>query len=401
MKHAVRSVSWFWRRRGYVVIGGGVIICATAVAVALPRLFAVADNYWGWLAGDDSGSTTISNVALVLAGVIALSLAVWRARVASRQADTAQQGLLYERYQKGAEMLGSQVNAVRLGGIYALDRLARDYPEQYHVQIMRLFCAFVRSPIKGPTDLPPSGFRQDVQAIVEAICARSEEGIAIERKVDFKLDLRNADLFGVQMLNADLSNAWFHSADLRSANIADTNLTGAFLTESDLSEAQFHKVNLTRTRLWSTNLSRASLERADLTRLNFHDTDLGSANLGGADLSRANFQRSNLNNAWLEGATLIGAGFLDVDLTGAQLKDANLSDAHFLESNLLAANFSNANLSGVQFTNGGRQNARELTQWQLDQAKADPENPPNLRSVLDTETGAQLVWRGKPCQRGR
>ena len=127
MKRAVRSVSWFWRWRGYIV-GGGAIICAVAVAVALPRLFAFEVNYWSWLAGDDSGSATISNVALVLAGAIALSLAVWRARVASRQADTAQQGLLDERYQKGAEMLGSQVNAVRLGGIYALERLARDYP---------------------------------------------------------------------------------------------------------------------------------------------------------------------------------------------------------------------------------------------------------------------------------
>ena len=40
-------------------------------------------------------------------------------------------------------MLGSGLLAVRLGGIYALDRLARDHPGDYHTQIMRLFCAFV------------------------------------------------------------------------------------------------------------------------------------------------------------------------------------------------------------------------------------------------------------------
>ena len=390
LSRTFRRFAWFSRNSGYAVSLG--VCCAIVIGVALSWAF------WGWLAGNESGSTTVRNIALVLAGAIALPLAMWRACVASRQADTAQQGLLYERYQKGAEMLGSQVNAVRLGGIYALDRLARDYPEQYHVQIMRLFCAFVRSPIRGPTDLPSSGFRQDVVAIVEAICARSQEGMAIERKEDFKLDFRNADLLGAQLLNADLSNAWFNGANLSGANIADTNLTDAFFTETNLSEAQFHQVNFTRTRLQSTNLRRASLERAELTNTNFHDTDLGDANLGRADLSRAIFQQSNLNNAWLEGAILVGAGFLDVDLTGAQLKDANLSDAHFLDSNLLAANLSNANLSGVQFTNGGSQNARELTQWQIDQAKADPEKPPTLQSVLDNETGAQLVWRGKPCQ---
>ena len=43
-------------------------------------------------------------------------------------------------------MLGSEVLSVRLGGIYALQRLAEEWPDQYHIQIMRLFCAFVRLP---------------------------------------------------------------------------------------------------------------------------------------------------------------------------------------------------------------------------------------------------------------
>ena len=64
--------------------------------------------------------------------------------------DTAQEGLLNERYQKGAEMLGSPVLAVRMGGIYALQQLAQDHPDTYHLQVMNLFCAFVRRP---PPDL--------------------------------------------------------------------------------------------------------------------------------------------------------------------------------------------------------------------------------------------------------
>ena len=43
-------------------------------------------------------------------------------------------------------MLGSQVLSVRLGGIYALARLAREYPEEYHVQIMRLLLCFRAPP---------------------------------------------------------------------------------------------------------------------------------------------------------------------------------------------------------------------------------------------------------------
>ena len=90
----------------------------------------------------------------------ALPLAIWRGLVADRQAsasqqqaseaqrqaETAQGVLLNERYQTGAEMLGNETLSVRLGGIYALQRLAEEYPHQYHLQVMRLFCAFVRNP---------------------------------------------------------------------------------------------------------------------------------------------------------------------------------------------------------------------------------------------------------------
>ena len=82
----------------------------------------------------ESWSTIIRNFGLVAAAVFALWFARKRILVADRQADTAQRGLLNERYQKGAEMLGSKVLAVRRGGIYALARLARDdHSGDYHI----------------------------------------------------------------------------------------------------------------------------------------------------------------------------------------------------------------------------------------------------------------------------
>ena len=80
---------------------------------------------WDWLAKDESGSATIRNIGLVIAGSLAIPLAIWRAVVADRQASSAQhqteiaqQGLLNERYQKAAEMLGSDVLSVRIGGVH-------------------------------------------------------------------------------------------------------------------------------------------------------------------------------------------------------------------------------------------------------------------------------------------
>ena len=79
-------------------------------------------------------------------------------------------------------MLGSEVLSVRLGGIYALQRLAEEWPDQYHIQIMRLFCAFVRLPtrdqslVSGQAEIEPGtplGIRQDVEAVLQMIGSRA------------------------------------------------------------------------------------------------------------------------------------------------------------------------------------------------------------------------------------
>ena len=167
--------------------GGPWLIASAAILITEVILSIV---FWDWLTGADSaGATmngadsagaTIRNIGLVIAGSVALPLALWRGVVADKQASAAQrqanldrEALLNERFQKGAEMLGSNVLTVRMAGIYALRQLAQDPPNTYHVQIMDLFCAFVRRP---PHDLETEGSlpRQDVQAIMDAIAARSE-----------------------------------------------------------------------------------------------------------------------------------------------------------------------------------------------------------------------------------
>ena len=130
---------------------------------------------------------------LIAAAVIALPLAVWRSIVAAHQADTAQHGLLNERYQKGAKMLGSKELPVRLGGNYALARRAREHSGGYHTQIMNLLCAFVRKPpvVEDP-DTPRR--REDIQAAMAAVCTRSALQIEIEKKGYCPLNFSGTDM---------------------------------------------------------------------------------------------------------------------------------------------------------------------------------------------------------------
>ncbi len=307
-------------------------------------------------------------------------------------------------------MLGSEVLAVRLGGIYALQRLAEEYPDHYHIQVMRLLCAFVRLPTKDqslesrqPTIEPGTllGIRQDVDAIMQAIGSRSSLRIALERKMGFRLDLRGANLHGTQLLDADLSHVMFHHARLSNVNFANTDLTDSFLSYADLSQAEFHDMKFTGTRLWSTNLSGAILQGAELPGIGFHYANLAGTNLLRANLYGANFQEAAAAKAWFEGANLSEAGFLGADLSGAHFSGADLSGAHFWDADLSRANLADANLSGAEFSVGGRQATKGLTQAQLDRAEVETDNPPKLDGVLDAETGEPLVWRGKPIVSGQ
>ncbi len=231
-------------------------------------------------------------------------------------------------------MLGNEVLSVRLAGISVLQRLATQHPGQYHVEVIRLFCAFIRLPTRDQNLEPGNssfwqgavlGIRQDVESVLDAIGSREETRRALERRGDVRLDFRGANLSGAQILNVDLSKAMFHNSNLSNVNFANTDLTGA--------------------------------------------------NFSNADLIGVNFQKADLSKARLDKADLTDAKFLDADLT-----DANISEA---------------NLSGVRFSNDGLQAAKGLTQTQIDQARADPDNPPKLVDVLDTETGKHLVWRGQ------
>ena len=382
--------------------------------LAVPVIGAVLSGlYWKDLRGnDESLSATVRNLGLVIGGVIAVVLALWRSKVAERQAATAQQGLRNERYQTGAKMLGSDVLSVRLGGIYALQRLAEEHAADYHVQIMRLFCGFVRNlEASGAGEDEP--VREDSQAVMEAIAACHERNRDVARKAGFRLDLRGANLSFALLSDLNLSNASLNGADLPNANLMGANLsramllmanlTGGNIVGANLSEAWLAGADLSDARLHSANFSDAQLPGADLSRANLSEATLLRANLSDADLSHSILLRATLSGADLSRAKLPRTSLTETNLSGADLRDASLRHAELSSCNLSGADLSRADLSGARFTSLVRYGAKDcrsnpaigLTQSQLDKACADEGNAPDLEGVVDAETGVPLVWRGK------
>ena len=295
---------------------------------------AILAPFWDRFLHNPSLGETLRNTGLLVAAVVAATLAVWRSKVGERQVRLAQQRLFEERHQKGTEMLGHALLSVRLGGIYALKHLAQEEPKQFHLRTIRQFCAFVLHPpdnkdgdslVKRSSQeaLNSQTLGEDCQAIIEAIRTRSTACIETERERGFRLRLPGANLPG--------------------ANLAGANLVGAHLQ--------------------AANLAGANLQ---------------AANLAGANLARAN----------LAGANLVGAHLQAAHLAGAHLEDADLARANLKGASLLGTELKEANLGGANFDGDSR-----LTQTQLDRATGDfLFGPPKLANAIDHDTGKPLHW---------
>jgi hypothetical protein len=232
-------------------------------------------------------------IVQALAGLALLLglLFTWRnLRATQEKLDIDREGQLTTRFtqaagQLGAELEGGKPNIeVRLGGIYALARIAQDSPKDY-LPIMYVLTAYVRHNAPWPPTSPTKPLsetgvanpkpRTDVQAIL-SILGRPTSS---ERK----LDLRRTDLRGAEFWDAHLENTDFWGAHLEGAQLWGARLDGA----------KFKKASLERANMKGTTLSGAILTSACMT----------GANLEGADLSQAiGLTKEQVDSAFSQGA---------------------------------------------------------------------------------------------------
>lgn len=315
---------------------------------------------------DELTGYSLRNFTVILGAIIGLSLAFWRsktantqAKMAQQQANVAEKGLLNDRYQRSAEMLGSATLATRIGGIYALERLAREHPEEYHIQIMDSLCAFVRHS-KIQTASAMNAITSDAQEALTVIGRRNQDQLDLEKEEKERNEWR-----------LNLSKACLRCANLRSAH-----LEGA-------------------------DLRYACLEGAELRYAHLEDADLRCAHLEDADLSFVDLKRAALSNAHLEGAVLSNARLGGANLHCAHLEDSDLSFANLLKDTDPDTDRPNTDLSDAILDNATLQGIVGLTQEMLctaahfDQNNA-PLPGPDLTRAFCAETGKQLEWKQFP-----
>jgi hypothetical protein len=207
--------------------------------------------------------------------------------VTLRELRTTLELQLADRLTQAVDQIRDDNLEIRLGGIYALERLARRSEKDYW-PIMEILATYVRerASVRKTQRLkePPGRLVPDIQAALDVMGRRRHSYTDGESQ---RLDLRGTDL--------------------RRANLAGGKFAGTILSEVHLEGATLMGIHLEEAILRETRLEHATLTEAKLQ---------------GAFLSNARLDGATLQATSLREAYLAGTRFDEADLRGADLTDA-------------------------------------------------------------------------------
>ncbi|MEP2027904.1 MAG: pentapeptide repeat-containing protein [Paracoccaceae bacterium] len=405
------------------------------VALVIPVVLVVAFAFWELLilalkfpdantpASEIRWHASIMLAMLAAIGaVFTLVFAFIRAFATERQTRATEEGLITEQISKAVEGLGAEKTVkdgkkensarnieVRVGAIYALERIAQD-SDRDHIRIMEILCAYIRenapaanaSPCPFESEEAPEsdevntwaqklkGPTTDIRIALEVIGRRTKKQIALERdaelggrKFRYQLDLRGTCLQRADLSELDFSEALLNGAQMqwaifRMARMRKARLSGAWMQGVDLREARMQRADFYEARMQGAHLSSARLQGADFNSAWMQAAHLDRARMSGAVFLEARMQGVNLTEAKIQGA----------DLRAARMQGTNLCRARMDEETKLEA----ASLQGAAVREVDLEHVR-LLQKQVDEMFGDGSvklpstlSPPNLwpKTKLDS-----------------
>ncbi|MEV8370245.1 pentapeptide repeat-containing protein [Microbacterium sp. NPDC064584] len=279
------------RRTRWVVTSLVVVVLVLILAIwFIPPLLA------DWDAGNTRpdaaerlSAVTASRQALLLAagGLLAIVTLTftWRRDVIAREgADLDRDANFTERYTEAIKQLGDGASAIRLGGVYALERIAKDSVRDRQT-ILDVLEAFIRE--QSPSTRPGGDLPTELQAAIVVLgritrLSPPEHPLYLGFSSLYAGDLRRADFRDATLHQSVLIGAQLQGIDLRKAKLHGAKMQGAYLGDANLEGASFYRAVLSSADLRGSNLRSARLEEADLRAAQLDGADLTDADMTGA-----------------------------------------------------------------------------------------------------------------------
>jgi hypothetical protein len=273
-------------RIALIVVG---VVALLAVVIWVPKLSFIQPG--GLTKATDRAkaeSDLRGHLLQALAGVVLAAGAYFTGRTFAqnrkeqdRTYALAREGQITERFTRAVEQLGDKKLDIRLGGIYALERIAQDSKTHYE-PVMEVLTAFLRentrwrrekaaekaeeTPQEPEQPREPPRPTADFQAVATVLGRRNRS----QERASYRLNLRDVDLRGGDLQEAHLASANLREDDLSAAHLSratlfEANLSDADLSEADLREANVREANLSGAVLREANVREADLSGADLS----------------------------------------------------------------------------------------------------------------------------------------
>jgi hypothetical protein len=207
---------------------------------------------------------------------------------AQKELDITHRGQITERFTRAIDQLGNEKPEVRIGGIYALESIAKESKEHYW-PIIEILASYLQTRAKSSlvdAEISKSSWEEDDEdRRHQHPFPDAQAALYVLARRDHNLDPTDGRF--INLSSTDLRNADLRGANLRGARLRQVKLNGAILRDVAFEEAV---------------LSGASLEKAKLERATFTKANLRKAQLRKADLEEADFTEANLRSADLSGA---------------------------------------------------------------------------------------------------
>ena len=250
----------------------------------------------------------------------------------ARQLEIAESGQLTDRFSRAVDQLGNEGVDVRVGGIYALERIAGDSGRD-RSSIAEVLTAFVGRKARAE-EVAERADDFDVAEVAirrmpDVLAATTVLGRMYPRGESTSYQLSRTDLRNLSMRNLNFVEANLVEADLRRAVLWEPDLRRVFLFDGDLRDAVTYGADFRDADLVATDFRGAVLLESD-----FRGAKLTGADFRGADLSRADLSGHELIEAQVRGACATHAtkwphGF---DPAGSGVRIADDCDAAVLSA---------------------------------------------------------------------
>lgn len=245
----------------------GGLVATTASALFLLLLIGTVIEFVKASWSDDPDAVALRNAGLVLAAIAGIPFLIWRAVVAQKQADVAEQALFNDKLKAAADDLHARREIKRknrlqdaterdfieddivrrVAAIDRLEGLAEERPSEAP-RIARLLCVYLRHLSKGITPDNEEHPRADMEAAAQTIGRmKMIPGVETDKVV---IDLRGANLAGFDLSGLCFDGALLHKSHLIGTILRKTKLRNALLYECDLQPADMRKTRLEGARFW-------------------------------------------------------------------------------------------------------------------------------------------------------